>query len=156
MEIGNGHDSVKQLISKSLECSDNVERLKLLKELAVELDDHLKMEEENMIHLLIENFTKRELWVLDSFIVVSLIICSTLYTVRVYQSIVYFTLYCTESLLPYNIPINSVTFSFVYCFSSSYLITITSLLHGSSHYIFGISTTITKRGTCVQHTMFRS
>ena len=54
MEIGNGHDSVKQLISKSLECSDNVERLKLLKELAVELDDHLKIEEENMMHLLIE------------------------------------------------------------------------------------------------------
>ena len=51
---GNGHDSVKQLISKSLECSDNVERLKLLKELAVELDDHLKIEEENMMHLLIE------------------------------------------------------------------------------------------------------
>jgi len=80
---GNGHDSVKQLISKSLECSDNVERLKLLKELAVELNDHLKMEEENMMHLLIENFTKRELWALDSFIVVSVMICSTVYCTSV-------------------------------------------------------------------------
>ena len=71
---GNGHDTVKQLISKSLECSDNLERMKLLKELAVELDNHLKIEEETMIHLLIENFTKRELWALDSFIVVRVLI----------------------------------------------------------------------------------
>ena len=47
-----------------------MERMKLLKELAVELDNHLKMEEETMMHLLIENFTRRELWALDSFIVV--------------------------------------------------------------------------------------
>ena len=83
---GHGHDSVKQLISKSLECSDNMERLKLLKELAVELDNHLKMEEETMMHLLIENFTRRELWALDSFIVV-----------RVTNIRLYFTL-CTCAL----------------------------------------------------------
>ena len=98
---GNGHDSVKTLISKSLESSDNVERLKLLKELAVELDDHLKMEEENMMHLLIENFTKRELWALDSFIVVSVMMeyCTNV-------SIVYLTLHCTEILHVLYIPIN--------------------------------------------------
>ena len=48
--------------------------MKLLKELAVELDNHLKMEEETMMHLLIEYFTKRELWALDSFIVVRVLI----------------------------------------------------------------------------------
>ena len=70
-EILNGgdHDAVALLTDKCLECTDNVERLKLLKKLAVNLEIHLKREEEVMMFLLMKYFSKRDLWALDSFIV---------------------------------------------------------------------------------------
>ena len=66
---GDDHDSVKELTEKALKSRDNYERLTLLKELASELDKHLSEEEETIMPMLLENFTHRELWALDSFIV---------------------------------------------------------------------------------------
>lgn len=66
---GNDHDSVKKLTEKALKSSDNGKRLSLLRELASELDKHLNQEEETVMPLLLETFSHRELWALDSFIV---------------------------------------------------------------------------------------
>ena len=70
-EILNGtdHDKVAMLTEKCLDCTDNDKRLQLLRDLAIELDNHLNREEEVMMGLLIKYFSKRELWALDSFIV---------------------------------------------------------------------------------------
>ena len=66
---GDDHEGVKSSIAKCLECKEGTEQLKLLKELASELDEHLKREEETIMPLLLEHFTERELWAIDSFIV---------------------------------------------------------------------------------------
>lgn len=70
-EIGNSsdHKLVKDILGKALKCNDNKERLNLLHSLADELDKHLQKEEEAVMPLLLEAFTRRELWALDSFIV---------------------------------------------------------------------------------------
>ena len=66
---GKDHESVKDLLGKALNCNDNTERVEILNKLASELDRHLAAEEETMIPLLLDNFTLRELWALDSFII---------------------------------------------------------------------------------------
>jgi hypothetical protein len=64
---GNDHTRVKKLVQASLECNDNVERLNLLKQLAIELESHLQRKEECIPQLLLKHFSKRELWALYSF-----------------------------------------------------------------------------------------
>jgi len=66
---GDDHEAVESLVEKALECDDDAERTKLLKSLETELDAHLKKEEANVMPLLLEKFSERELWALDSFIV---------------------------------------------------------------------------------------
>lgn len=70
-ELTNGkdHEDVKNLIDKAVNSPSFGERVLSLKQLATALDEHLKKEEETIMPLLLEHFTTRELWALDSFIV---------------------------------------------------------------------------------------
>ncbi len=66
---GKDHDGVKDLLNDIIGDTDKASLIPKLTELESHLDEHLLREEKNIMPLMLEKFTTRELWALDSFIV---------------------------------------------------------------------------------------
>ena len=66
---GKDHNHVKNLLTSALECENNDKRISILKQLSVELEEHLDREETMFVPLLLSSFSLRELWAIDSFII---------------------------------------------------------------------------------------
>lgn len=66
---GKDHDGVKDLLSQAMETDSKDERISILKKLSSGLDEHLEREEATLVPLLLNSFSLRELWAIDSFII---------------------------------------------------------------------------------------